>query len=101
MVRCRHDSLYTGIAINVARRLNEHLDGVLGARYLRGRAPLQLVGHWPVGDRSTALRVERRIKRLDRAAKEQLLARPERIAALMPEPQPECDTADATPLPRE
>jgi putative endonuclease len=83
MVRCRHNSLYTGIATDVSRRMQEHREGALGARYLRGRAPLELVGQWIIGDRSTALRLERRIKRLDKAAKEQLLARPRGIAAYL------------------
>lgn len=88
MVRCRHNSLYTGIATDVTRRVQEHRDGALGARYLRGRTPLKLVGQWTVGDRSTALRVERRIKRLGKAAKEQLLARPNGIDAFLRDLQP-------------
>lgn len=88
MVRCRHNSLYTGIATDVTRRVQEHHDGALGARYLRGRAPLKLVGQWAVGDRSTALRVERRIKRLDKRSKEQLLARPKGIAEFLVDIQP-------------
>ncbi len=89
MVRCRYNSLYTGIATDVTRRLQEHRDGALGARYLRGRAPLELVGQWTVGDRSMALRVERRLKRLDKAAKEQLLARPKGMAEFLSELYPE------------
>lgn len=88
IVRCRHNSLYTGIATDVTRRVQEHRDGMLGARYLRGRAPLKLVGQWAVGDRSTALRVERRIKRLDKKAKERLLACPKGIAEFLLEIRP-------------
>lgn len=95
IVRCRHNSLYTGIATDVTRRVQEHRDGILGARYLRGRAPLKLVGQWAVGDRSMALRVERRIKRLDKGAKERLLARPRGIAAFLLELEPEGGTVFA------
>jgi putative endonuclease len=95
IVRCRHGSLYTGIAVDVDRRIGQHLDGGTGAKYLRGRAPLKLVGHWAIGDRSLALRVERRIKRLDRAAKERLLGSPEGLAALLQELQPESGSAVA------
>jgi putative endonuclease len=95
IVRCRHGSLYTGIAVDVKRRIGQHQDSGAGAKYLRGRAPLKLVGHWVVGDRSLALRVERRIKRLDRAAKERLLGRPEGLAALLQELQPESRRAVA------
>lgn len=83
MVRCRDRSLYTGIATNVSRRLEEHRSGRIGARYLRGRAPLELAGQWPIGDRSLALRVEHRIKRMSRAEKEALLASAAGIASVL------------------
>lgn len=73
IVRCADGSLYTGIALDVARRLAEHADGPRGARYLRGKGPLELVFQQPVGDRSRASHAEYRVKRLDRAAKEALI----------------------------
>lgn len=72
VLRCGDGSLYTGIATDVERRLAEHASGK-GARYTRGRGPLALLGAWPVGSRSEALREERRIKGLDRAGKLALL----------------------------
>lgn len=83
MVRCRDGSLYTGIATDVTRRMAEHRSGRAGARYLRGRAPLELACEWPIGDRSLALRVESRIKRMSRARKESLLGQPDRLAVLL------------------
>lgn len=74
IVRCGDGSLYTGIATDVTRRLDEHRAGEIGAKYLRGRAPLELAGTWTVGSRSLAARVEHRIKRMSRAEKESLLA---------------------------
>ena len=74
ILRCNDGSLYTGIAIDVARRLREHQDGKRGAKYLRGRGPLQLVFEEPLGDRSEATRAEHRVKRLDRSQKEALVA---------------------------
>ena len=78
ILRCADGSLYTGIATDVARRMNEHrARGARGAKYLRGRGPLRLVWQRRIGDSSLALRVERRIKRLPKPAKEALLvARP-------------------------
>ena len=72
VVRCAGGTLYTGIATDVERRFVEHAEG-RGAKYLRGRAPLELVAHSQVGARGLALRVEHRIKRLARAAKESLI----------------------------
>ena len=73
LVRCADGSLYTGIALDVDRRVALHRDG-RGAKYLRGRAPLELVARHEVGERALALRVERRIKRLPRGGKQALVA---------------------------
>lgn len=72
MVRCVDGSLYTGIATDVARRFAEHQAG-RGAKYLRGRGPLQLVYQQPAGDRSRALRLELAVKRLSKEEKEALI----------------------------
>ena len=79
LVSCRDGSLYTGIATDVVRRLTEHDQGLKGAKYLRGKGPLQLVFQRKVGDRSLATRVEHRIKQLPREDKLRLLRHPERM----------------------
>ena len=73
ILRCADGSLYTGIALDVARRLEEHRNGVRGAKYLRGRTPVELVFERPAGDRAAALRLEYRVKRLSRTEKEALI----------------------------
>ena len=82
LVRCRDGSLYTGVAIDVRRRLQEHRRGK-GARYLKGRGPLRLVLSAAVGDRGLALRVERRIKKLPKARKEALIRRRLRLEQIV------------------
>ncbi len=74
IVRTRDGSLYTGVTTDVARRLAEHrgADG-RGARYLRGRAPLEIVYRRKLGDRGLALRVEWRLKRRPRAEKQAIV----------------------------
>jgi len=79
LVRCKDDSLYAGVALDVDRRLEEHREGKRGAKYLRGRAPLELVLKRELGDRSLALKVELRIKKLSRKAKENLIVNPEMV----------------------
>jgi putative endonuclease len=75
LIRCRNDSLYTGITNNLARRLREHAaEGAACAKYLRGKGPFSLVFTCVVGARAEALRMERRIKRLSKADKEKLVA---------------------------
>mgnify|MGYP003986524491 FL=1 len=79
LVRCKDDSLYAGVALDVDRRLEEHREGKRGAKYLRGRAPLELVLRRELGDRSLALKVELRIKKLSRKAKENMIENPQMI----------------------
>jgi putative endonuclease len=74
IVRCADGSLYTGIALDVARRFREHQDGPRGAKYLRGRGPLTLAFESTVGDRAAASRAEYRVKNLPKVEKERLIA---------------------------
>ena len=72
LVRTKDGALYTGITVDVARRIAQHAAGT-GAKALRGRGPLQRAFTRKVGSRSTALKLEARIKRLAKAQKEQLV----------------------------
>jgi putative endonuclease len=72
LLRCGDGTLYCGIAKDVAARLAQHQEGK-GARYTKGRGPLELVYQEGCPDRSEALRREAALKRLDRAAKEALI----------------------------
>ena len=73
ILRCGDGSLYTGIATDVARRLQEHESGPRGAKYLRGRGPLTLEFEEHIGDRAEASRVEYYLKRLPKSDKEMLV----------------------------
>ncbi len=85
MLRCRDGSLYTGIAIDVDKRVREHESGTRGARYLRGRGPLELVLRLPAGDRSAASRLENHVKQLSKTDKEALVSGRSSIAELLPQ----------------
>lgn len=74
MLRCADGTLYTGIARDVGKRLEEHRCGKRGAKYLRGRAPFDLVFQHDVGKRSSAQSIEYLVKRLGRAEKLKLIA---------------------------
>lgn len=84
VVRRRDGALYTGIAIDVRRRIAEH-EGKSGrgAKSLRGRGPLHLVFRRTVGSRSLALKVEGAIKKLPKERKEDLIARKIRVDRLI------------------
>lgn len=74
LIRCNDNSLYTGITLDPARRFAEHSEqGKKCAKYLKGKAPLQLVFASPAGaTKAAASRLEFYIKRLPKAQKERL-----------------------------
>ena len=74
IVRCADGTLYTGYARDPAARAQAHNRG-RGARYTRGRAPVQLVYAERCRSHGDALRRELALKRLTRPNKEALVAR--------------------------
>ena len=68
ILRCRDGSLYTGITTDVQKRFAAHNAGK-GAKYTRGRGPLELVYSEDCGDHSAALKRELEIKALSREEK--------------------------------
>ena len=72
ILRCGDGSLYTGIARDVDRRAAVHNSGK-GAKYTRGRGPLELVYREDCGDHSTALKRELEIKAMKREEKMKLI----------------------------
>lgn len=72
ILRCADGTLYTGITKDVERRLAQHLAG-RASRYTRARLPVAVVWSREVASWSAALREEIRIKRLSRAAKEEMV----------------------------
>ncbi len=82
LIRCRDNSLYTGIAVDVARRFAAHQNGS-GAKYLRGRGPLELVFQKKIGSRSLATAVEIKVKKLSKVKKEDLIKSKTQIARIV------------------
>ena len=72
MLRCKDGSLYTGWTNNLEHRLAMHNSG-RGAKYTRGRGPLELVYSEELPDKEAALRRECAIKKLRREQKLTLL----------------------------
>ena len=71
LARCADDSLYCGIARDVAERIAEH-DAGTGAKYTRSRGPLTVVLTRRCRLKGFALRLEYAIKQLTRAEKQRL-----------------------------
>lgn len=72
ILRCADNTLYTGITTDVEKRFKAHSSGK-GAKYTRGRGPLELVYREACGDHSAALKRELEIKALTREEKELLI----------------------------
>ena len=78
--------MYTGITMDVQRRLKEHqgkLSG--GAKYTKGRIPTKVEVVWQSDNRSLASKLEYRIKKLSKQDKELLIQDPQRMAQLLEE----------------
>jgi len=71
IIRCSDGSLYTGITNDLKRRVQAHREG-RGAKYFRGRQPLEVIHTESFPDRAAASRREHQIKRLSRHQKLQL-----------------------------
>ncbi|WP_035057083.1 GIY-YIG nuclease family protein [Andreprevotia chitinilytica] len=63
LIECVDGSVYTGVAIDVAKRYAVHVSGK-GARYTRSRPPLRLLAVIEFPNRSEALKAEYDIKQL-------------------------------------
>ena len=74
ILRCGDGTLYTGATDDVERRLAAHRAGK-GAKYTRGRGPLELVYTEEQPDKGAALRREAQIKGMTRGEKLALIAR--------------------------
>lgn len=72
ILRCKDDTLYTGITTDVEKRLEAHRSGK-GAKYTRGRGPLELIYQETCGSHSQALKREMEIKKLTRQEKQDLI----------------------------
>ena len=73
ILRCGDGTLYTGITDDVEKRLAAHRAG-RGAKYTRGRGPLEPVYVEEQPDKPSALRREISIKKLPRQKKLALCA---------------------------
>lgn len=77
IIRTARGTYYTGIALDVEKRFQEHKNsGLKSAKYLRGKGPLMLVYQQRVENKSVALKREYEIKQLSKKQKEALFSSP-------------------------
>lgn len=69
ILKCRDNTLYTGITNDLPRRLAQHNNGT-ASRYTRSRLPVKLIYQERCRGRSSALKKEYKMKQLSRKEKE-------------------------------
>jgi len=72
ILRCRDNTLYTGITNNIEKRMKAHSSGK-GAKYVKTRLPFKMVYCEEALDKSSALKREIAIKKLCKKDKEDLV----------------------------
>lgn len=73
ILKCADKTLYTGITTDLKRRVAEHNDSKLGAKYTSSRRPVKLVYSKKFKSRSTASKEEAKIKKLKKSQKLELI----------------------------
>lgn len=73
ILKCADKTLYAGITTDLKRRVFEHNNSKLGAKYTAARRPVKLVYSRKFKNRSLASKEEARIKKLRRANKLKLI----------------------------
>ena len=73
IVRCHDDTLYTGMTKDLEKRVFDHNNSKIWAKYTKARRPVKLVWHQKVGERNDAAKLEFQIKKFAREKKEELI----------------------------
>ena len=72
MIRCKDNSIYTGMTNNIDERFNKHLSGN-GAKYTKSHIPDKLEVVWRSKDKSLACKLEYQLKHLTKHQKEKII----------------------------
>lgn len=84
MLRCKDDSIYTGITTDLDRRMEEHFGaGEKSAKYTRSHVALKLEAAWQTENKALASKLEYWIKQLSKAQKEILIKDDTRMDSIM------------------
>ena len=80
ILHCNNNTFYTGYTTDLVRRYQEHVTGSAKCKYTRSFKPLNIAQCWSVSGKSTALKIEKFIKKMSRKNKEKLVSHPELLA---------------------
>ncbi len=73
ILECNDGTYYTGYTNDLEGRIKEHNNSKRGAKYLRGKKPVELVWRKEYKYLRYAMRAEYKIKRLNRRQKQELI----------------------------
>ena len=77
MLECSNGNFYTGYTNDLERRLAEHVNGTIKAKYTRSFKPVRLARCWKIyGEKGAALKIESYIKKQKRVVKEDFVENP-------------------------
>jgi putative endonuclease len=79
ILKCSDGTLYTGITTDLERRIVEHNDSKLGAKYTSSRRPVSLAYSQKFKNRSLASKEEAKIKKLSKLQKLALIKKVKKI----------------------
>lgn len=86
IILCANNNYYTGYTTNLEKRYQAHVDGTSKCKYTRSFKPVRLAQSWQVfGEKTSAMQVERLVKKLSRQDKEHLISNPSMLALLAKE----------------
>ena len=72
MLRCKDNSIYTGMTNNIEERMKKHFSEK-GAKYTKSHKPEKLEAVWKSKDKSLACKLEYQLKTLKKSDKERLI----------------------------
>ena len=72
MIRCKDNSIYTGMTNNIEGRFNKHKTGD-GAKYTKSHSPEKLEAIWRSKTKSLACKLEYQLKQLTKKQKEDII----------------------------
>jgi len=73
ILECSDKTYYTGYTSDLKNRLKEHSEGKKGAKYTKGRRPVELVWKKAYSTKGSAMRDESQIKKLTKQKKKVLI----------------------------
>lgn len=86
MLRCKDNSIYTGITTDLKKRMNEHFSkNEKCAKYTKRHTALKLEMVWNSDNRINASKLEYRIKQLSKKQKEELIKNPKKFEIFLGE----------------